>query len=87
MQLMPGTARSLDVTDPFDAEQNLRGGIAHLARLLDAYDGDLPLVLAAYNAGESRVDRCRCVPAIAETTAYVDRILTLYPTGRGTISR
>ncbi|MGO1077495.1 lytic transglycosylase domain-containing protein [Inquilinus sp. CA228] len=87
MQLMPATAHSLDVADPFDAEQNLRGGIAHLARLLEGYDHNLPLVLAAYNAGESRVDRCRCVPAIAETTAYVDRILTLYPTGRGTVSR
>jgi len=82
MQLMPPTARSLGVADSFDAEQNLRGGIAHLARLLDTYDGRLPLVLAAYNAGESRVDRCGCVPAIAETTAYVDQVLTLYPAGR-----
>lgn len=78
MQLMPSTARDLGVADSFDAEQNLRGGIAHLARLLDGYGGDLALALAAYNAGESRVDRCRCVPAIAETTAYVDQVLSLY---------
>lgn len=81
MQLMPGTARDLAVDDPFDPEQNLRGGVRHLARLLDTYRGQLPMALAAYNAGEARVDRCGCVPAITETTAYVDQILALYPAG------
>lgn len=87
MQLMPSTARDLGVADSFDAEQNLRGGIAHLARLLDSYGGDLALALAAYNAGESRVDRCHCVPAIAETTAYVDQVLALYSAGVRTARR
>lgn len=78
MQLMPATARRLDVTDPFDPEENVRGGVKELSRLVDQYSGNLQLALAAYNAGEGAVARYRGVPPYAETRDYVSRILTLY---------
>ena len=78
MQLMPGTARSLSVDDRFDIEQNLRGGIAYVARLLAAYRGNLVLALAAYNAGSGVVDACGCVPNNGETVEYVNRVRALY---------
>ncbi len=81
MQLMPETARRLDVGDPFDPEQNLRGGVREVARLIDRYSGNLALALAAYNAGESAVERFRGIPPYNETHVYVTRIMTLY-TGR-----
>ena len=82
MQLMPDTARRLQVTDPFDPEENVRGGVTEVSRLMARYDGDLVLVLAAYNAGEGAVERYRGVPPYRETRDYVDRILRTY-TGRG----
>jgi soluble lytic murein transglycosylase-like protein len=81
MQLMPDTARRLEVDDPFDPEDNVRGGVQEMARLLERYAGDLPLVLAAYNAGEGAVDRFGGVPPFAETRSYVSRVMSLY-TGR-----
>lgn len=75
MQLMPNTAARLAVADPFDAEQNLRGGIAELRRLLAVYAGNLDFALAAYNAGEGAVNGCRCVPDNGETVEYVRRVL------------
>jgi soluble lytic murein transglycosylase-like protein len=81
MQLMPDTARRLDVEDPLDPEQNVRGGVREVARLIDQYSGNLALALAAYNAGEGAVERYRGVPPFAETRNYVTRIMTLY-TGR-----
>lgn len=81
MQLMPETVRRLAVEDPFDPEDNVRGGVREVARLLERYAGDLPLVLAAYNAGEGAVDRFGGVPPFAETRSYVSRVMTLY-TGR-----
>ncbi len=77
MQLMPGTGRFHGVVDPFDAHDNLRGGMDHLAMLLRRFDGDETLALAAYNAGQAPVLACRCVPPYAETTAYVRRVLQL----------
>lgn len=71
MQLMPGTARRFGVRDPFDPVQNVRGACAYLAWLLDRFDGDLALALAAYNAGEAAVERHGGVPPFAETRAYV----------------
>jgi len=81
MQLMPETAKRLDVEDPFDPEENIRGGVKEFSRLVDRYSGNLQFALAAYNAGEGAVARYRGVPPYEETRAYVARILTLY-TGR-----
>ncbi len=77
MQLMPATARELGVTDPFDPEQNLQAGSRYLRQMLDRFRS-LPLALAAYNAGPGRVERSGGVPPIAETRAYVRRVLELY---------
>ncbi|HUF92940.1 MAG TPA: lytic transglycosylase domain-containing protein [Candidatus Limnocylindria bacterium] len=75
MQLMPATATSLQVEDAFDPRSNIDGGVRHLRRLLDRFDGDLPIVLAAYNAGEQAVIQHRGVPPYRETRRYVRRIL------------
>jgi len=74
MQLMPGTARDLGVTEPWRAEQNLAGGTHHLASCLRRF-GDKALALAAYNAGQGRVSIGGGIPPIAETRAYVARVL------------
>lgn len=81
MQLMPETAIRLGVADPFDPEQNVRGGVREFARLVDVYQGNLQYALAAYNAGEGAVARYRGIPPFHETRNYVSRILSLY-TGR-----
>jgi soluble lytic murein transglycosylase-like protein len=78
MQLMPSTARSLNVRNPFDAEQNVDAGVRHLKHLLENYNGDVNLTLAAYNAGSGAVARSAGVPRYAETQNYVRRITTLY---------
>lgn len=78
MQLMPGTARSLNVTNPFDPAQNVDAGVRHLKRLLESYGGNVPLSLAAYNAGTGAVARSAGVPRFAETRSYVRRITNLY---------
>jgi Transglycosylase SLT domain len=75
MQLMPGTASSLQVSDTFDPYENIEGGVRHLRRLMDRYHGNLPVVLAAYNAGEQAVMVYRGVPPYPETRRYVSRIL------------
>ena len=78
MQLMPSTARTLNVSNPFDPEQNVDAGVRHLKRLLDGYNGDVKLSLAAYNAGAGAVARSNGVPRNAETRNYVKRITALY---------
>ena len=78
MQLMPSTARSLNVSNPFDPEQNVDAGVRHLKRLLESYGGDIRLSLAAYNAGSGAVARSAGVPRFAETRNYVRRITDLY---------
>ena len=75
MQLMPRTASSLSVTDTFDPYENIEGGVRHLRSLMDRYRGNLPLVLAAYNAGEQAVTVYHGVPPYRETRRYVSRIL------------
>jgi soluble lytic murein transglycosylase-like protein len=75
MQLIPDTAARFGVFRPYDAEQNIRGGMAYLRWLMAYFQGNVPLVAAAYNAGEGAVNRYRGVPPYAETRAYVLRII------------
>jgi soluble lytic murein transglycosylase-like protein len=75
MQLMPETAASLGVGDPFDPRENIEGGVRHLRALMDRFDNNLPLVLAAYNAGRQAVIDHRGVPPYRQTRQYVSRIL------------
>jgi len=81
MQLMPSTARSLNVANPFDPQQNVDAGVRHLRKLLDSYGGDVRLSLAAYNAGSGAVARSAGVPHFRETQNYVRRITNLYNGG------
>jgi soluble lytic murein transglycosylase-like protein len=76
MQLMPGTARDLGVTDITSAGQNIAGGAAYLDDLLTRYKDDARLALAAYNAGPEAVDRYHGVPPYRETRAYVNRVIS-----------
>lgn len=77
MQLMPDTAKELGVTNPFDPEQNIRGGAKYLSKLIKKY-GDPSKVLAAYNAGEGSVDKYGGIPPFKETQNYVANILRDY---------
>jgi soluble lytic murein transglycosylase-like protein len=75
MQLMPATQAGLGVGDPFDAESNVNGGVKYLKQMLDRYEGNSALALAAYNAGPQRVTPGGKIPDIPETQAYVMGIL------------
>jgi soluble lytic murein transglycosylase-like protein len=75
MQIMPLTARELGVADPFDPIGNITAGVRYLRSLLDIFDGNYALALAAYNAGPSRVLNAGGIPAISETQLYVRRVL------------
>lgn len=79
MQLMPATASEYGVTDAFDAAQNIRAGVRHLAGLLQRYGNDIELTAAAYNAGEGAVAKYKgAVPPYAETRVYVQRVAILH---------
>ena len=78
MQLMPQTAVRLDVRDSYNPDDNIGGGTKYLRQLLDRFNGNLPLALAAYNAGEHAVERYQGLPPIAETRQYVKRVLQYY---------
>lgn len=83
MQLMPATAERFGVTNPLDAGQNIRGGVAYLDWLLTHFDGDPILALAGYNAGEGSVRDNNGVPPYAETRAYVPKVITAWSVARG----
>ncbi|MDN5940939.1 MAG: lytic transglycosylase domain-containing protein [Nitrospira sp.] len=80
MQLMPQTAVRLDVRDMYDPDDNVGGGTKYLRQLLDRFHGNLPLALAAYNAGENAVDHYQALPPFNETRQYVRKVLRYYRT-------
>ncbi|MCU0684531.1 MAG: lytic transglycosylase domain-containing protein [Polyangiaceae bacterium] len=87
MQLMPATASLLGVGDVFDPRQNVFGGSKFLRSLLDEFGGQLPLALAAYNAGAGAVRRHGAIPPIAETQGYVASVLAIYQRYLGGVGR
>jgi soluble lytic murein transglycosylase-like protein len=85
MQLMPQTARQLNVSNPFDPKQNVDAGVRHLKKLMESYGGDVKLTLAAYNAGAGAVARSAGIPHFSETRDYVKRITSLYYGGSAAV--
>jgi hypothetical protein len=78
MQLMPGTAALMGVRNPFDPEQNIAGGVGYLRRCLDRFQHNVPLAVAAYNAGPERVAKCGTIPPIQETQVFVSNVMGTY---------
>jgi soluble lytic murein transglycosylase-like protein len=78
MQLMPGTARDLDVMDRFNPRDNIHGGVKYISELMKRFNYNMTLVIAAYNAGPSAVERHNGVPPNAETPRYVKKVFKAY---------
>lgn len=78
MQLMPSTAKSLGITDAYNAHDNIMGGAQVIAQNLKKYNGDVSLALAAYNAGSGNVDKYGGIPPFKETQNYVKKVLAYY---------
>lgn len=83
MQLMPGTAKDLKVFNSFDPRENIDGGTRYFRTMLDTFNGNIPLSLAAYNAGPNLVKRTNKMPHIPETVEYVQRVLQHYKDYKG----
>ena len=80
MQIMPENVDAFNIRDPFDPSDNIMGGTWYLGQLLQRFDGQLPLALAAYNAGPTVVEQYRRVPPFKETQDYVQRVMQYYYT-------
>jgi soluble lytic murein transglycosylase-like protein len=78
MQLMSATASRYAVRDRFDPRQNINAGVQHLRHLIDRFDGEITLVLAAYKAGAGAVDKHRGVPPYQETKRYISKVLNFH---------
>ena len=83
MQLMPSTAEALGVEDSFDPEHNINGGVKYFKRLLNRYDGNIELALAAYNAGSSKVRKYNGIPPYKSTRIYIAKVIEYYQYYKG----
>jgi len=83
MQLMPETASRVNVSNPFNPQENIEGGVRHFKYLLSLFHNDVKLSLAAYNAGENIVSKLRTIPPYRETVDYVRKVLYFYQLNHG----